>query len=93
MNNYVVKNCPAVTKDISLCYGTYKDSKTITSCKKLDNSKCVIKQIIEKCNDAIKIYDNDEFYEDDQDYFMGQSHFAQNILELFEIAEIEESEA
>ena len=49
-----------------------------------------IKQIIDKCYETIKTYDNEEFYEDDKDTFCGESIMAQRILEMFEIEEIEE---
>lgn len=82
MQKYVVKNCPVYKPEI------YKDCCDIDGnykCKDIDN--CLIKQVIEKCKEAISTYDNEEFYEDDCDYYLGQSHMAQEILELFEVKE------
>ena len=80
MQKYVVKNCPARDFGYHTCYNSTEKCQDI--------SNCLIKQVIEKCKDAIKTYDNDEFYEDDCDYYLGQSHMAQEILELFKIEEI-----
>ena len=94
MQKYVVKNCPAynskgciydacITPD---SYNSYDDIEYMDKCRDIDN--CLIKQVIEKCNEAISTYDNEEFYEDDCDRFLGESAMAQEILELFEIGEI-----
>lgn len=34
------------------------------------------------CAEAVRVYDNEEFYEDDCDRFMGESIIAQNIIEI-----------
>ena len=40
--------------------------------------------IKEKCKEAIRIYDNEEFYEDDCDRFLGESAMAEEILEILD---------
>lgn len=91
MQKYVVKNCPAYRKGKSLshyckstgcCINTYVDGMDCTTI-----SNCLIKQVIEKCKEAVRTYDNEEFYEDDCDRFFGESAMAQEILELFEVEE------
>ena len=49
---------------------------------------CLMKKLVEECQKAIKLYENEEFYIDDCDYFCGQSNFAQTVLEQLEIEEV-----
>ena len=83
MQKYVVKNCPCNVTTEDMCDW---ENTNETYCE--DCTDCLIKQVIEKCNEAVRTYDNEEFYEDDCDRFLGESAFAQEILELFEIEEI-----
>lgn len=39
-------------------------------------------KIREKCEEAIKTYANEEFYEDDCDQFLGESNMAETILDI-----------
>ena len=41
-----------------------------------------LRQIERICNDAIRTYDNEEFFEDDCERFMGESIMAQNVIEI-----------
>ena len=75
--NYIVKNCPNYFKTHS---GDYCDLDTGCCLYRTD---CVIKQVIEKCKDKIRIY---EYY--DKDYALGQVKCAKSILQLFDIEEI-----
>ena len=43
-----------------------------------------LRQIERVCSEAVKAYDNEEFYEDDCDTFMGESIMAQKVLEIIE---------
>lgn len=86
MTNYIVKNCPAChpydvfgRDNEGCCYLEMKYCKEVTN--------CLMKQIAEKCLDAIKTYDNNQFYEDDLDFFMGKHCGAEEILDLLEIQE------
>lgn len=42
----------------------------------------IINQIKEMCEQAIKNYDNEQFYDDDADIFMGESIMANRILNI-----------
>ena len=42
----------------------------------------IINQIKEMCEQAIKNYDNEQFYDDDADIFMGESIMANRILNM-----------
>jgi hypothetical protein len=83
-NRYVVLNCPCIKHydEIELdnrCMSTQDDK--LFFCE--NNTDCVIKQVIEKCKDKIRIY---EYY--DKDYALGQVECAKSILQLFDIEEI-----
>lgn len=41
-------------------------------------------QIERICKEAVNIYDNEEFYEDDCDRFMGESIMAERVLEVIQ---------
>lgn len=93
MSKYVVRNCPCLFNSY------YASGKTVRfECNdgnhddKLcrDVTDCLIKRVIDKCKEAIKTYDNEEFYEDEADIFMGESNMASNILDMFDIQEVEE---
>ena len=43
-----------------------------------------LEQIKKVCDEAIKSYDNEEFYEDDCDKFLGESNMAQNVMEIID---------
>ena len=75
-DKYIIKNCPTLMGN-RLCYG-----KTIKQCA--DCTDCIMKQIVEKCKDKIRIY---EYY--DKDYALGKVTCAKSILHLFDIQEIE----
>ena len=44
----------------------------------------LIKKIREECSEAVRTYEQEEFYEDDCDRFMGESCIAQRVLEIIE---------
>ena len=90
MSKYIIKNCPALTAGncngeqvINRCFRNY-----CIECEKI--SDCLLKQIVEKCENAIKTYENEEFYEDDCDRFLGECSMARDILDLLDISEVEE---
>lgn len=78
MNKYIVKNCP-------VSYGLYREmcgfienpEEIGKSCK--DCPDCLIKQVIEKCKNIQK----------DHYWGMREIRFSQEILQLFEIEEVE----
>lgn len=73
MNKYVVKNCPAFNEDYNECCG--KSAKFIYC---MDNTDCLIKQVIEKCkNDCVYFGDKELRYDT-----------LEEILQLFEIEEV-----
>ena len=76
-NKYIVKNCPAITNNLTCRQAIYEnmfcDYRT----------DCVIKQVIEKCKDKIRIY---KYY--DTVYALGKVKCAKSILQLFDIEEI-----
>ena len=49
---------------------------------------CTLEEVCDiikkKCEEAIKTYDNEEFYEDDCDMFLGEKSMAEDILEVLE---------
>ena len=91
MKNITIKNCPAYYEELCLddadiahygCEADYLFDKGC-KCKEIDN--CIIKRMIAQCNEAIEVYDNEEFYEDDKDTFCSKSIMAQKIIDLFKI--------
>ena len=84
MNKYIIKNCPCLYRGYRSDYEC--DSKG-ELCEEVTN--CLLKQIVGKCLDAMKRFDNNEFYEDDLDFFMGKHCGAEEILDLLEIQECE----
>ena len=82
---YIIKNCPAFNEDYNECCG--KGAKFIYC---MDNTNCILKQIVNICNEAIEDYDKEKFYDDDVEFFLGADSLAHIILEKFEIKDIEE---
>lgn len=82
---YIIKNCPCNVTTENMCDWENTNETYCDNC-----TDCLLKQIVEKCKEAIKIYNNEEFYEDDCDSFLGESIMAQQILDLLEIEGIEE---
>lgn len=85
MNKYVIKNCPNLYELLDGLVCTVTDDEDYCA----DCTDCLLKQVVDKCKKAIKTYDNEEFYEDDADIFMGESNMASTILDIFEIQEVE----
>lgn len=84
MSKYVVKNCPCVStssENEPLCYECLNNNPSEPwRCMDRD---CLIKQVIEKCNKAVKIADLEGL---NGVYRRG---LANEILQLFEIKEVE----
>lgn len=89
--SYIVKNCPCIKHfdEVELdnrCMST-QDNK-LFFCE--NNTDCVIKQVIEKCKDAVSNYSNLEILrtacETSEAY--GKANIAEQILQLFDIEEI-----
>lgn len=59
--------------------GTHLTEDKLTYKQKYNN---IINQIKEMCEQAIKNYDNEQFYDDDADIFMGESIMANRILNM-----------
>ena len=84
MSKYIIKNCPCrMDLHEDDCFG-HTGYYNCCAC-----TDCVMKQVIDKCKETIKIYNNEEFYEDDADIFMGESNMASVILDMFNIQEVE----
>lgn len=73
--NYMIKNCPAIRdgRNIqNICTDANACCELVTD--------CLIKQVIEKCNEQFGFINSD--------YREGQRDVALNILQLFEIEEV-----
>ncbi len=81
MNKYIVKNCPARDK-FGLCW-----NGSLEYCE--DCTNCLIKQVIELCNDDLKPIR--EWQEGDTIFveYKKDVHLARDILQLFDIEEVE----
>ena len=81
--SYIVKNCPCIAR--GEC-NSYRDDEIFCQ----DCTDCVIKQVIEKCKDALFNYSNLEILrtacETSEAY--GNANIAEQILQLFDIEEI-----
>lgn len=91
-NRYIIKNCPAFlfeTLDDEEQWAV-KNACCYSECSCNEIYNCLLKQIVEKCEKAIKTYENEEFYEDDCDRFLGECSMARDILDLLDISEVEE---
>ena len=77
---YIVKNCPAITNNLTCRQAIYEnmfcDYRT----------DCVIKQVIEKCKEAINKYYPDYYDEGFEEDIV--TDFANEILDMFDIEEI-----
>lgn len=74
---YIVKNCPCIYSKHYKCDGIYYGL-----CKECTD--CLIKQVIEKCNEQFGLIDSD--------YREGKRDVALEILELFKIEEVNNNE-
>ena len=85
MNNYIIRNCPkAVTfPSDTKCDGTGK------YCMEVPVERCLIKKIVKECEKSVNSYNNQEFFDDDADIFMGESLMAQRILYLIQAERLE----
>lgn len=61
---------------------TWKRVKENTEDPVPRTEKGCLEAIQKICREAVRIYDNEEFYEDECDRFMGESIIAQNIIEV-----------
>lgn len=77
---YMVKNCPCFDEHNSQCLNKpMLPLLEMELCQDQDCTNCLIKQVIEKCQD-------DSGY---SDFAYGQRYKSDEILQLFEIEEIE----
>ena len=85
MKGYIIKNCPKAVSFPSetKCEGTGK------YCLEVPTEKCLIKQIIKECEKSVNAYNNQEFFDDDADIFLGESLLGQRILYLIKAERIE----
>ena len=85
---YIVKNCPCIdTTDAHSIFNYECLNRGYKEQWRCYDKDCLIKQVIEKCNKCI-----DENYPDYYDEGFEEdivTEFANNILQLFEIEEIE----
>ncbi len=88
MSKYIVKNCPACTISPSCCTEYHLKNGHAKDCS--DITDCLIKRVLEKCNYAADVYDNEKFYIDDKDICLGESCLAHRILDMFGIEEVKE---
>ena len=68
-----------VNEDSEITYARIK--KKIENVIPITAEEC-LNAIKKACEQAVRIYDNEEFYEDDCDRFLGESTMAQKVLEL-----------
>lgn len=86
MSKYIVKNCPAydLWKPTHSCVSSY--SKCV--CER--NADCLIKQVIDDCNESIKYYENEGWKSDDCLQLCGEASMSFKLLQLFEVEECEQ---
>ena len=83
MSKYIVRNCPCFDNRI-----WQEPTCNINPCDCQNVSDCFIKQVIEKCKaKTLDIY-NPIF--SDTHYGMANSIFSKQILDMFDIQEVEE---
>ena len=74
---------------------TLEQAREIIALGKRIKRPCTLEEacamIREKCNEAIGIYDNEEFYEDDCDLFLGEKSMAETVLEILDLVKGEEN--
>ena len=80
MSKYIVKNCELI------CNGECPNSET-GFCQ--DCTDCLIKQVIDDCNESIKHYENEGWKSDDCLKLCGEASMSFKLLQLFEIEECE----
>ena len=85
MKGYIIRNCPKAVSFPSeaKCEGTGK------YCLEVPVEKCLLKQIVKECEKSVEQYNNQEFFDDDADIFMGESLMAQRILYMIQAEWIE----
>lgn len=85
--NYIVKNCPCIKHydDIELDNRCMSDQGIPFFCE--NNPDCIIKQVIEKCRQADNSCDGTNCTEC-SGFYMCHSQLAREILQLFDIEEI-----
>lgn len=81
MNNYIIKNCPCIYKS----YRTEYDCDFDGPCE--DTTDCLIKQVIDDCQESIKHYENEGWKSDDCLKLCGEASMSFKLLQLFEIEE------
>ena len=85
MKGYVIRNCPKATTFPSetKCEGTGK------YCLEVPVEKCLLKQIVKECEKSVNSYNNQEFFDDDADIFLGESLLGQRLLYMIQAEWIE----
>ena len=78
MMKYIIKNCPAFDNDN---FAECKDNN-LCHMQCADNENCVMKHFIEKCKE--------NYISDDNVFDISRKIFAQQILDLLEIEEVNE---
>lgn len=81
---FMIKNCPRAISFLSetKCEGTSK------CCKDIPIEKCLLKQIVQECQEAIDRYDKNQFYDDDRDIFLGETMLASRILSKVKVEDM-----
>ena len=87
MSKYIVKNCPAMCTSK---YFTGECRLECTLCK--DITDCLIKQVIDDCNESIKHYENEGWKSDDCLKLCGEASMSFKLLQLFEIKECKDED-
>lgn len=74
---------------------TLEQAKEILALGESIKCPCTLEEacamIREKCEEAIGIYDNEEFYEDDCDLFLGEKSMAETVLEILDLVKGKEN--
>ena len=76
----IITNCPNYDNTFSELQTCNVNTKDCENCE-----ECLLQKVVKLCMDSVKTYNNEEFYDDDRDIFIGESIMAENILELFDI--------
>ena len=85
MSKFEVKNCP---KAVTFPTDT-KCEGTSNFCRDVQIERCLLKQIIQECKEAIERYDKNQFYDDDRDIFLGECMLASRIMSKVKVEEVD----
>lgn len=83
---YIIKNCPAFNVLTKQCKGAYSNYIEYQYCSGNDN--CLLKQIVKKCRETIKIAES--YKSEKVSYMQAMVDICNELLNLVEIEEVNE---